>query len=86
MQMGFLDYLHGESSLQVENVTSASLFNIKQINSLPLKPEALRNETARDPVLSRYTLQGWPQDMDAKMKPHFLRKEDLTIQEFNVDN
>ena len=75
----------GESSLQVENVSAASLFNIKQINSLPLKPEALRNETARDPVLSnvlRYTLQGWPQDMedmDAKMKPYFLRKEELTI-------
>ena len=45
--------LFDETSAPVENVSTASLFNVNQINSLPLKPEVLRIETAKDPILSK---------------------------------
>ena len=62
---------------------SACLFNIQQIATLPVDPKQLRLETSNDSILSRvlrYTKEGWPQDMNAELRPFFRCKLEITIE------
>ena len=66
----------GEASFSV-----ASLFNLSQIEVLPVDAEQLRKATASDPMLSkvRFFLQrGWPQDIDPLFRPYHQKQAELT--------
>ena len=57
---------------------SASLFNLQQIDSLPVKSEKIAEFTANDPVLSKvitFVQQGWPTQVQDELKPYHKRKE-----------
>ena len=68
--------LFDEALTPCESVSTASLFNVNKINSIPLRPESLRKETVQDPTLSKvlsYVMQGWPSNvLEAELKPYFL--------------
>ena len=61
---------------------SAFLFNLQQIDSLPVKSEKIAQFTANDPKLSKVTTfvqQGWPTQIQDELKPYYKRKDELTV-------
>ena len=62
---------------------SASLFNLQQIDSLPVKSEKIAQFTANDPILSKvitFVQQGWPTQIKDELKPFHKRKDELTVE------
>ena len=62
---------------------AASLFNIYQIGTLPVKTDQLRLQTMQDPVLAKvlnYTQNGWPSSVEPDLKPFFDRRLEITIE------
>ena len=62
------------------------VFNITQMESLPVTVPQLRQATRNDQILSqvlRYTLDGWPVVIDSKspLHPYSTRKQELTVEE-----
>ena len=62
------------------------VFNISQMESLPVSVPQLRQATSTDLVLSkvlRYTQCGWPQSIDSQspLRPYFTRKLEMTVEE-----
>lgn len=59
------------------------MFNIGQVQSLPVTSAQLQNATRQDPVLSRavhYTKSGWPRQVPEELKPYWMRRSELTIE------
>ena len=72
----------GDSVLPT-NDDSASLFNVQQIGILPVTPQQLRSETAKDPLLSKvllYTKNGWPHTFSEDLRPFYRRRLEITIE------
>ena len=72
-----------ETTSAFEESSTASLFNIRQIGTLPVHPEQLRLETARDHILSkvlRYTLNRWPTSVEASIQPYFIHRNEITVE------
>ena len=72
-----------ETTSAFEESSTASLFNIHQIGTLPVHPEQLRLETARDHILSkvlRYTLNRWPTSVEASIQLYFIRRNEITVE------
>ena len=60
-----------------------SIFNVSQLQSLPVTSAQVETATRRDPVLSKvllYTKQGWPQETEEVVKPYLSRKEEITVE------
>ena len=60
-----------------------TLFNMQQIESLPVTAHKLAAATRSDPVLSRvyqYTVKGWPRDVESSLMPFASRKIELTVE------
>ena len=60
------------------------IFNISQMEALPVTVRQLRAATAADPVLSkvfRYTRGRWPREIPAYLRPYFHRRNELTVEE-----
>ena len=63
-------------------MSPATLFDILQVNQLPVNPDQLKQAMAVDPVLSkvlRYVQGGWPQHVSPELKPFYQRKDELII-------
>ncbi len=59
------------------------IFNISQLQSLPVTCKNLRQATKNDPCLSkvlRYTRQGWPSQIPSDLKPFYNRKDQISIE------
>ena len=59
------------------------VFNVAQIDSLPVTAARLGQATRRDQVLGkvwRYTKSGWPQECPAHLQPYWTRRHELTIE------
>ena len=59
------------------------VFNISQIQMLPVTSGKLKAYTARDTILSQvltYTRQGWPTKIPDAMKPFWTRRDEITIE------
>ena len=68
---------------QIETFSSASLFNINQIGTLPVKPEQLRLETSWEPKLARvlsYTMEGWPDSVTPELQPYCTCRHELSVE------
>ena len=64
--------------------TVATLFNMSQIDVLPLGAQLLKQATQSDPVLSRvflFTQKGWPQEMEPELRPYYHRRNELTVEQ-----
>ena len=60
----------------------ASVYNLQQIEALPLKPRDLQHATAKDPVLStvlRYTREGWPRELPVMLKPYAQCRLEISV-------
>ena len=61
----------------------ASLFNLQQIERLPVKADKIAQLTANDPVLSKvitFVQQGWPTQVQDEFKPYHIRRNELTVE------
>ena len=59
------------------------VFNVAQIDSLPVTAARLGQATRRDRVLGkvwRYTKSGWPQECPAHLQPYWTRRHELTVE------
>ena len=59
------------------------VFNVAQVDSLPVTAEQIGQATRRDPLLSkvlRFTQSGWPQKVPEHLKPFWNRRDELTIE------
>ena len=69
---------------QGERDQEAQLFNLRQIEAVPVSASEIRKSMARDTQLSavfRYTKEGWPSEYNPVLRPYFARREELTIED-----
>ena len=60
------------------------MFNIAQIESLPVTSKQLQAATRTDSTLSkilRFTKEGWPKKFDASLRPYWVRRQELTVEQ-----
>ena len=81
--------MDGLSRLPIPKITQegetheVSLFNIAQINFLPMTATQVSKETQTDPCLSKilqYVKQGWPTTVPENLKPYKTKSNELTVQ------
>ena len=71
-----------EGSLE-ETCADPTVFNISQIDALPVTVAKLRAATASDCVLSkvcRYVKHGWPPEVPDKLRPYLNQQHELTVE------
>ena len=59
-------------------VDPVEIFQMSQIDILPISVDMIRQATQRDPVLSRvleHTKQGWPTKCEEELEPYYRRKD-----------
>ena len=60
-----------------------TLFNIAQIECLPVTAEQVQRAAARDAILSRvlqFTKNGWPTAVDESLLPYFNKCQEITVE------
>ena len=68
---------------QLGNPTEPSLFNIAQIDALPIKVSEVELATRTDPILSKVLTclrHGWPSRVQEALMPFWRRKNELTVE------
>ena len=66
------------------NPPDPGVFNVRQLNVLPVTAKQLAAATCTDPVLGRvlrYTRAGWPQEVKEELKPFSNRRKELSVEE-----
>ena len=62
---------------------SVELYNLSQIDSLPVSASDVKRETRRDPTLSKvldFTLNGWTdKPQDERLKPFYTRRNEISV-------
>ena len=61
-----------------------NVFNICQIESLPLASGQLKQATGTDPILSKvlmFTRNGWPVQVSETLKPYWNRRLELSLED-----
>ena len=67
-----------------ETSEEAAVFNIGQIDKMPVTNQQLERATRKDPILSKvlhYTKRGWPERVEEELKPYWSRRQELTIEQ-----
>ena len=63
---------------------SVELYNLSQIDSLPVSASDVKRETRRDPTLSKVldlTLNGWTdKPQDERLKPYYTRRNEISVE------
>ena len=72
-------------NVERENVepTDVEVFNVAQVNALPVTAQQLGQATRSDPILSKvwqYTRTRWPEKVKECLKPYWNRRHKLTIE------
>ena len=79
-----LSRLPVQQSCKKEGHSEPNLFNICQIESLPLTSGQLKQATRTDPILSKvlmFTKTGWPMQVSEALKPYWNRRLELSLEE-----
>ena len=72
-----------QSTGEEEDVTAATVFNVAQLESLPVTAEQLRAATGCDQILGKVLLltqKGWPTKVNDDLKPYWIRQDEITIE------
>ena len=72
-----------QSTGEEEDVTAATVFNVAQLESLPVTAEQLRAATGCDQILGKVLLltqKGWPRKVNDDLKPYWIRQDKITIE------
>ena len=67
----------------VDYISEAYVFNLQQLDSLPVTATKLAMATRTDKVLSkvyRYTIKGWPREVEPPLRPFAARKDQLAVE------
>ena len=67
-----------------ETVDPTEIFQVSQMEMLPVSSDMIRREIQKDPTLSlvlEYAKRGWPIDCKKEVEPFYRRKEEITIQD-----
>ena len=67
----------------VSTDSTSCLFNIAQIQALPVTFEQVQIQTKQDPLLkklSQYVMQGWPKEVDDDLKPYHKREKEISLE------
>ena len=59
------------------------LFNLQQIEKLPVRADKIAQLTANDAILLKvvsFVQQGWPDQVQNELKPYFIRRHKLTVE------
>ena len=73
-----------KQSYKKEGHSEPNLFNICQIESLPLTSGQLKQATRTDPILSKvlmFTKTGWPMQVSEALKPYWNKRLELSLEE-----
>ena len=73
-----------EEARHKETVDPVEIFQVSQMEVLPVSADMIRQATQRDPIFSRvmeYTKQGWPAVCEKELEPFYRRKDELTIED-----
>ena len=65
------------------SVSDPSIFNTRQLESLPVTAVQIASATRTDPILSQvftYAQKGWPSRASDQFHPFFIRKKELTVE------
>ncbi len=71
------------NSEPVSTINGAVVFNIGQIQALPVTCQAIQKATARDRLLSEvhsHVQRGWPDTVDPELKPYKLHENEIGIE------
>ena len=76
----------GTSTDDSPNEEEAKEVNRLQVARVPVDARLLREETSRDPILSRvvhFTLNGWPgkEEVPDNLRSYYLKRNELTVEE-----
>ena len=64
-------------------VSEVTLYNLQQLDSLPVTAEQIWKATRNNLLLSKvrqYTLTGWPQNYEQALTPYYQRKNELSVE------
>ena len=67
-----------------KQLSESSVFNVRQIENLPVTAMQLKTATRRDPVLSKvlhYSKQGWPETITDDLKPYWLKRTEISVED-----
>ena len=67
-----------------KQLAEPSIFNVRQLENLPVTATQLKTMTRRDPVLSKvlyYTKQGWPTTIPIDLKPYWMKRTELAVED-----
>ena len=67
-----------------KQLSESSVFNVRQIENLPVTAMQLKTATRRDPVLSKvlhYSKQGWPETITDDLKPYWLKCTEISVED-----
>ena len=71
-----------ESQMQITS-DDATVFNLAQIQSLPVLSSDLETATRNDPLLNKvlqYVRQGWPLQVPEVLHPYWLKRHELMVE------
>ena len=71
---------------QVNWTAEATLFNVMQVNQLPVTAKEISLATSHDPTLAKvmhFTINGWPdkKGLDLQLQPYVTRQNELSLEE-----
>ena len=72
-----------ETDTSTLSLETTSMFNIAQIEALPITSTEIGSATKKDSILSkvyRYTKNVWPENVIDSLKPYYKRKHELTVE------
>ncbi len=78
-----LSRLPVDAEREDEELTDVQMFNIAQVDALPVTAQQLGQATRSDPILSKvwhYTRTRWPENVQDCLKPYWNRRHELTIE------
>ena len=67
-----------------ETSKEATVFNISQLDTMPVTNRQLEQATRKDPILSKalhYTQRGWPDKVQEGLKPYQSRRLELSVEQ-----
>lgn len=73
-----------QQACTVGHYEDPSIFNLSQIDCLPVTAKNVRFYTSRDRELSQvlqFVMRGWPQDVDASLLPYYRRRNEMSVEE-----
>ena len=78
-----LSRLPSKSEKPVEYSSEPSVFNVLQIETLPVTAQSVQQATRKDIILSKvhyYTQKGWPAEIQDSLKPYYTRRNELSVE------